>query len=293
MKDEDKTKEQLINELAKLRQRIAELETLETDRKRAEQERERLNAELAMKNKELEQILYVTSHTLRSPLVNVQGFSKELEHTLKDVISVLEEEDVPADVKGQLAPILTEDIPFALNYILSSVSKMDSLLTGISRLSRLGRETLNIELLDMNRLMSDVIGAFNYQIKEKGIKMEIGELPSCQGDETKINQMFSNLFDNALKYLDPHRSGVVRISGRKQKGQSIYCVEDNGIGISREHQERIFQIFHRFNPEDGLGEEGLGLTIVKRTLDRLGGKIWVESEPGKGSKFYASLPARR
>ena len=166
---------------------------------------------------------------------------------------------------------------------------MDSLLSGLLRLSRLGRAALTIKELDMNKLLSDIVETFEYKIKEKGITPQIGELPPCLGDETQINQVFSNLVDNSLKYLDPHRTGTIKISGRKENGQAVYYVEDNGIGIAEEHRDRIYEIFHRLNPEEGTGE-GLGLSIARRILDRHAGKIWVESAPDKGSKFFVVLP---
>ena len=260
-----------------------------TERKRAEKERERLLYDLKDKNKELEQVFYVASHDLRSPLVNIQGFSKELEHSLEHVQSALNSKDITSKVKESLAPDLEEDIPEALQYIHTSIAKMDSLLSGLLRLSRLGRAALNIKKLDMNNLISDIVKTFEYTAKEKGITPEIDELPPCLGDETQINQVFSNLLDNTLKYLDPKRPGTIKISGKQDNGQVIYHVEDNGIGIAEEHQDRIYEIFHRLNPEVSSGE-GLGLTIARRILDRHAGKIWVESELGKGSKFFVSLP---
>ncbi|MBC8229708.1 HAMP domain-containing histidine kinase, partial [bacterium] len=259
-----------------------------SERKRAEQEREHLIAELARKNKELEQIVYVTSHDLRSPLVNVQGFSKELDYSLKELASAIQSECVPADIREKAASILEEDIPESMQYIRASISKMDSLLSGLLRLSRLGRAAIKIEKLDMNNLISNVASTFEFQVKEADVKLEISELPPCEGDIIQINQVFSNLLGNALKFLAPVRPGIIRISGYKEKEQSVYCVEDNGIGIAPEHQEKIFEIFHKLEPAvDG---QGLGLTIVSRILDRHTGNVWVESEPGKGSKFFVSLP---
>ena len=261
-----------------------------TARKKVERERERLLIELAEKTKELEQIVYVSSHDLRSPLVNIQGFTRELEHAFKQVYDVLNSQAVSFAVRKRLAPILDEDIPFAFQYILASSSKMDSLLSGLLRLSRLGRAALNIKQLDMNNLMSEVVASFEFQVKEMGAALEVEELPPCMGDETQINQVFSNLLDNALKFLDLSRPGVIKISGNEEKNQVIYGVEDNGIGIGEKDKEAIFEIFRRLNPGDKPGE-GLGLTIVRKILDRHGGKIWVESEPGKGSKFLVALPA--
>lgn len=247
--------------------------------------------ELTYRNKEMEQIMYVTSHDLRSPLLNIQGFSKELAKDIEKVRQKLNENSTSSAVKEELAETLEEDIPEAIKFILTSSSKMDTLLSGLLRISRMGRVTLTIKRLDMNELMTNVIGAFEYKIKEEKVKVQIGELPSSKGDNTQINQIFSNLIDNALKYLDSDREGIIKISGKNENEHIVYCLEDNGIGIVESHQDKVFEIFHRLNPVDSVAGEGLGLTIVRRILDRHGGKIWVESEPGKGSKFFVSLPA--
>ncbi|MCX5994938.1 MAG: HAMP domain-containing sensor histidine kinase, partial [Chloroflexi bacterium] len=172
----------------------------------------------------------------------------------------------------------------------ASSSKMDSLLSGLLRLSRLGRAALNIKQLDMNKLMAEVVASFEFQVKKSGVTIRVEELPPCYGDETQINQVFSNLLDNALKFLDADRPGMIRISGKEEEGRVTYCVEDNGIGIADKDREQIFEIFCRLDPDAGIGE-GLGLTIVRKILNRHGGKVCVESEPGKGSRFLVSLPA--
>lgn len=282
---------------AQVQTRTAELARINEDlkqeiseRKQAEEERKRLNRDLLDKNKELEQIVYVTSHDLRSPLVNIQGFSRELEHTFKEVKAALERPETPAGLRQELTPLLEDDIPESLQYIFSSTAKMDSLLSGLLRLSRLGRTSLNIEKLDMNKLMAKVADNFVFRLQTIDAELEIGDLPPCLGDETQISQVFANLVDNALKYLKPDRPGFIRISGRIEGREVIYCVEDNGMGIAPEHQQKIYEIFHRLNPDQNQGE-GLGLTIVHKILDRQRGKIWVESEPGHGSRFFVALPA--
>ena len=261
-----------------------------TGRKKAEQEKERLNAELAGKNRELEQIVYATSHDLRTPLVNIDGFSKELHSSMNDLFSVLQRDDVPSDIKEKISLIVDDDVPEALKYISLSVSKMDSLLAGLLKLSRLGRAELKIEELNMNEILSDVSSIFMSQIKKTGAKLEISDLPRCKGDEKQVCQIFSNLIDNAIKYLDPDQPGIIMISGNMEDGQSVYCVEDNGIGIDRQYQEKIFDIFRQLEPSRSSGE-GLGLTIVRKSVERHNGKIWMNSEPGKGTKFSVSLPA--
>ncbi len=262
-----------------------------SERRKAEEERSRLLDELKDKNKELEQLVYIASHDLRSPLVNVQGFSNELEQAFKYVQSILfHSEDVSPGVKEMLAPTLDEDIPEAIHYILTSIAKMDSLLAGLLRFSRLGRAALNITTLNMNRIVGDITKSFEYQAKEADVALKVEALPPCLGDETQINQVFSNLIDNALKYRKPSQPGIIAIGGSRENGNAVYYVEDDGIGIAREHQDKIYELFHRLDPKATQGE-GLGLAITRRILDRHTGKIWVKSEQGKGSTFFVSLPA--
>ena len=106
-----------------------------------------------------------------------------------------------------------------------------------------------------------------FQINEDDVEVTIDDLPNCLGDENMIDQLFSNLVGNALKYLDPDRKGKIHISGTVDGTKSIYCIEDNGVGIHPDHQRNIFQLFHRLNPDDSAGGEGLGLTIVTRILE--------------------------
>jgi len=261
-----------------------------TARKRAEDDRERLMQTLALKNEELESVLYVTSHDLRAPLVNIQGFSNELSRSCDLIHSALRDKVKAADMSEEVRTVLNKDVPEALGFILSSATRMDSLLSGLLRLSRLGQAAVNIEPLDMNAMLTDVTKSMEYQVKEAGATVDIESLPPCLGDASQINQVFSNILDNALKYLDESRQGMIRICAKIEDGQCIYCVEDNGAGIAPEHQRKIFEIFHRLEPDRKSGE-GLGLTIVRHVLDRHNGKVWVESEPGKGSKFFVSLPS--
>jgi chemotaxis family two-component system sensor kinase Cph1 len=261
-----------------------------TARKLAEDDRERLVRALALKNKELESILYVTSHDLRTPLVNIQGFSSELSRSCDLIYSALKDKLKASDISEEVRVAFDEHVPEALGFILSSATRMDSLLSGLLRLSRLGQAALNIEPLDMNAMLTDVTTSREYQLKEAGVTMEVESLPSCLGDSSQINQVFSNILDNALKYLDETRPGMIHIYAKIEDNHSIYCVEDNGVGISPDHQDKIFEIFHRLEPDKKSGE-GLGLTIVRHILDRHNGKVWVESELGKGSKFFVSLPS--
>ena len=139
----------------------------------------------------------------------------------------------------------------------------------------------------MNRLMMGIVSSMEFQLKEKGVVLQIEDLPDCMGDEVLITQVFANLIDNAQKYLEPSRPGEMTISGKIANGSSAYAITDNGIGIPQEQHARIFQVFNRLNPQYGKGE-GLGLAIVQRIIDRHQGKIEVESLPGKGTTFLSS-----
>lgn len=261
-----------------------------TERKKIEAEREQLNRELSQKNRELEQIIYASSHDLRTPLVNIHGFSRELDISVNDLLSMFRNSPAPDDIRGKADSIVEKDIAESLKYINLSVTRMDLLLTGLLKLSRLGRDELEIKKIDMQRMIYDILSMFEFRLKEGNVKMEVTELPFCMGDEMKLNQVFSNLFENALKYIGNSKPGFIRISGYKEDGHSVYCIEDNGIGIAPEYIDKVFEIFHQLEPANSTGE-GLGLTIVQWILQRHNGKIWIESEPGKGSRFYISLPA--
>jgi PAS domain S-box-containing protein len=257
-------------------------------RKKAEAERDRLVVELQQKNKELEGIVYVASHDLRSPLVNIQGFSRKLAKSCTELESLVTGE-MDEEQRRRLDRILGENIPRSLGFVIGSVEKMDVILKGLLRLSRLGRAALCFDTLDMQSIMEKIAASMAFQIDTAGARVDIERLGPCVADAGQISQVFSNLLDNAIKYRSPERPLHVRITSREFDEGIRYCVEDNGIGIPRDQQEAIWEIFHRLDPDSGQGE-GLGLTLARRIVARLGGSIWVESAEGEGSCFYVVLP---
>jgi len=244
---------------------------------------------LAMVNKDLESIVQIGSHDLRSPLVNIQGFANELASDCKELTEIISEVEIPAEKQKIVMTALNEHIPEEVNFICKSANKMDVVLEGLTHLSRLGREKLDIEPLDMNKLIFDIIDTMQYRLNSEDIEMVIEELPPCLGDETQITQLFTNLLDNAVKYLDPDRPGHIKISEKTDNGKAIYCIADNGTGISEKNRDKIFEAFSRLRPEDDDNGEGLGLSIVSRIAERNNGKVWVESQESVGSSFYVEL----
>ena len=248
-----------------------------------------VNQRLLTENQELEILVNVMSHDLRSPLVNIQGFSQELHAACEDLRAALDRDSDVESLKEMLAPILDRKIPESLEYIRAGAAKMDSVLSGILQISRLGSINLTVERLDINALVSAVTTSIEFQMKEKGVTLHIHDLPECSGDEALVSQVFSNLLENACKYLDSSRPGMIRVSGRLEDRCVVYSVEDNGIGILPEHQEKIFEMFHRLDRKWGSGE-GLGLTIVRRIVDRHQGRVWLTSNRGEGTTFFVTFP---
>ncbi len=247
---------------------------------------------LAARNRELEQLVYVASHDLRSPLVNVDGFSRELDFVLKEIGVLLDKDEVDQQMLERLLRTEFPDMQQSLERIRGSARQMDILIKGLLKLSRSVRVKLEIQPIDMNKLMHELVESFAYRIKETGMELTVETLPPCRGDAPQITRVFANLVDNAIKYRDNSRQGKINISATLNKEWAIYQVADNGIGIAENHQANIFELFHRLNPADGEGE-GLGLTAVKQILGRLDADITVESQPGVGSVFIIKLPAIR
>ncbi len=262
-----------------------------TKRKSDELALQQLAAELAEKNKELEAIVYTVSHDLRSPLVNVQGFGKQLQRACDNIRGVAaaagETGVIPVDKIKQPVEVA---IPQALRFINAGVAKMESLLAGLLRYSRLGRVALTIKPQNMNGMLADILAAMKFQLDEARADVRVESLPTCEADSVQTSQVFANLIDNALKYRSPDRPLQIVVRGEVRGREAIYSVRDNGLGIAAQHQAKVFEIFHRLNPESSVGE-GLGLTIAQRVLERQKGRIWVESQPGQGSTFFVSLPA--
>jgi signal transduction histidine kinase len=264
------------------------LHVLNTDLESAVQER---TAELQRANEEIQRFAYIVSHDLRSPLVNVMGFTAELEETNKTLAEIMDkaEQEAPHIVTDAMRHA-REDLPEAIGFIRSSTQKMDRLINAILKLSREGRRTLTPELLPMDRVLADITASMEHRTADAGATIQVQTpLPNLVSDRLAIEQIFSNLIDNAVKYLDPQRPSRIVVRGRSASHRVIYEVEDNGRGIDQRDHQRVFDLFRRSGAQDQPGE-GIGLAHVRALVHRLGATIDLESSLGQGTTFRLSFP---
>lgn len=244
------------------------------------------------KNKEMENYLYVASHDLRTPLVNIQGFSQRLKKQADSIKTLFADKTLEPEILHQLANITDEDIPKTLSFILGNIEKMDTLINGLLQLSRTGTVDMNIQKIDMNELFAKILQSLDFQIKEAQCKIHIDPLPECYGDAALLDQLFANIISNALKYSDSERALEITVDAKKRHNRVVYTIRDTGKGIAQKHLDKIWDVFYRIDPRLGKSGEGIGLSLVKRIAEKHKGKVWVESEENKGSVFYIELNNR-
>lgn len=246
-------------------------------------EQREAEAELRESNEELQRYAYIVSHDLRSPLVNVMGFTSELEATRDDVRAALD--------SHPQAERIDADLGEALGFIKAAVNRMESLIAAILKLSREGRRTFSAEPLDMTALIQSIADAQRHQSDAAGVTVSVAwGLPQIVADRLAVEQVFGNLIDNAVKYIDPARPGRVEVTARPQGERRVcFAISDNGRGIAERDHTRVFELFRRSGVQDRPGD-GIGLAHVKALVRSLGGRIDVASELGRGTTFSVTLP---
>ncbi len=281
----------ILNRDKEIQNRTLEIKTLNEELEQRVIDRnkkiEHQNQVLSQKNKELEQILYTASHDLRTPLISIQGFSEELKYTCDTLLNDIE--SIKNDQFDNVREQLKTDIPMSVNYIKTGAKRIEILLDGLLRITRLGRESLTLEDVDLKSLLNNVCDGLIFQTQEAKAKISMNATGTIHADASFIDQVFSNLIGNAIKYRDPNRACTIDIRSETKNGISIICFKDNGIGISSENLDKVFNAFYRAD-EDKVNGEGLGLAIVSRILEMHNGKINIESKLGEGSKFIVELP---
>ncbi|HUO02968.1 MAG TPA: CHASE3 domain-containing protein [Rhizomicrobium sp.] len=248
----------------------------------------RRTAALTRANEEIQRFAYIVSHDLRAPLVNIMGFTSELDVGTRALQAYFADET--AENKAPALEAANQALPEAVGFIRSSTTKMDGLINAILKLSREGKRELLAEDVDLRRVFEIILASVKHQIDETETKVTLSpHLPMVRSDRLSLEQIFSNLVDNALKYLEPGRPGKLQIEA-ENKGQNVVIkVTDNGRGIAEQDRERVFELFRRAGRQDRPGE-GIGLAHVRAQVRRLGGDITVRSKLGEGSEFRVVLP---
>jgi signal transduction histidine kinase len=261
----------------------AHAELAEANRGLEERVAER-TADLREANDEIQRFAFIVSHDLRSPLVNIMGFTSELEALQTDIFS-----DAPRSPEQQAQ--LQREVHEALGFIKSSIAKMDRLINAILNLSRAGRREFNPQPIPLNLLLTSLSKDVAHRLQEIDGEIEIAPLPEVISDRLALEQIFSNLIDNAIKYRRNDRPVRVRVDSEERGKFAVIRVADNGRGIETKDYERIFELFRRAGAQDRPGE-GIGLAHVRALVRRLGGTIRVDSEVGHGTTFTIILPKR-
>lgn len=249
-------------------------------------------ADLQMANDEIQRFAYIVTHDLRAPLVNIMGFTSELETGANSVRALLDKTDPGDDpVAIEARRAADEDLPEAIDFIRTSTRKMDGLINAILKLSREGRRVLRPERVELKEAIETAVATVQHQVADAGGEVSVNiDLPAVRTDKLSIEQIFGNLLDNAVKYRSKDRPLRIDIRGEMLPANRVaILVSDNGRGVADQDRERVFELFRRSGVQDQAGE-GIGLAYVRTVVRNLGGDITMESELGRGTTFKVTLP---
>lgn len=226
------------------------------------------NADLANANRELESFAYSVSHDLRAPLRNIDGFSKIL--------------------MDDYAASLPDKAKHYLNRVRNGTNRMSMLIDDILAFSKIGRAELNYRKMPAAAIIQSVLEQFTGEIERRHVTITIRDLPEINCDPVLMQSLFSNLLSNALKYTRNRECPEIVVGYDRQR--KLIFVKDNGLGFDMQYRDKIFQIFQRLHLPEEYEGTGIGLSIVKRIAERHHGRVWAESEPGRGATFFLDLP---
>jgi signal transduction histidine kinase len=227
-------------------------------------------AQLEAANKELEAFSYSVTHDLKGPLWVIEGFSQRIvaKHSAK----------------------LDADGIKMLNAVCTNTKRMNNLIDDLLAFSHLGQQRIRKSIINLSVLAKQVFQQFLVQAPERDLQLTVNDMPPALGDPNLINQVMVNLLGNAVKYTGPRKTAVIEIGGQTEGSETVYYVMDNGIGFDERYAHKIFGVFERLHSAGEYEGTGVGLAIVKRIIDRHGGRVWAEGKVDKGATFYFSLP---
>jgi len=293
---------QLDAALHRTSQRLTEAEhdqaTLQATLEMRAQELTQVNDNLRQQKQDNDMFIYSVSHDLRSPLVNLQGFSRELQVSCDELRTMLDAARLPEAERSRITRVLDGNLSEALHYLRTAVARSASIIDALLRISRAGRLEYQWQRVSVARAVARVVESLHQAIAERGAVVSVGELPPVWGDPTAIEQIFANLIGNAVNYLDTSRPGRIEIGtleqpqpdvGERAPRMRTYYVRDNGLGIPAACMPKMFSAFQRLHGDRAKGD-GIGLALVRRVTERHGGRAWVDSTEGVGSTFYVTLP---
>jgi PAS domain S-box-containing protein len=247
----------------------------------------RSNRELAQQSAENESFVFSVSHDLRAPLVNLQGFSHELALTTGTLEELLGSPAVPEDIRRRGIELTQGEMQESIGFIRNAVKHLGNIIDGLLRLSRVGRIEYASQVVDANAVVAEILASLHSTVVQSGAAVTVTGLPTVRGDRNAIAQIFANIIGNALKNLDARRPGRVEITASAD-AIPVFAINDNGVGIPEEYQRKIFHVFQHVHDSRSRGE-GMGLAIVRRIVERHGGRIWFESKAGVGTTFFFTL----
>jgi len=251
------------------------------ERKRVDREIRKLNeelerrlqahtAELEAANKELKTFSFSISHDLRAPL---QGITFSSQILLQDYAT-----QIPTEAQR------------FLRIVYDGAQEMGRLIEGLLNFSRLGRRPITKQPVKLASLVQEVLDELSQECKGRKVEVRLGYLPDCVGDPAFLKQVFTNLLSNAFKFTRGREQALIEVDCREQQAESVYFVRDNGAGFDMQYASKLFGVFQRLHPSSEFEGTGVGLSIVRRIIQRHGGRIWAEAEVGKGAIFYFTLP---